>query len=447
MEPEKTPEPLTKAELKKLRRLEKKREKKLAAEELKKKCVRDHLKREQNFSLETERRVFKDWERMCSGVKYDQLLEEMMQIKQNVQLAFDRKNNYIERLFGDRAEIEDIYSKNLLRLKRLIDCYLEIHQYFVTNLSQQYQEDTKFRLEEFGREVELKEGQANECTQQMEGALISLEESMEQGLTDDRRDFIKKNDENINFHIEKRDRLRDENVQRIEQLHDEIKSVMANYVTTIFHPEMEKAYQTLCDEDQKSQKTIQTNRAKIKEHSLRISRLTKKITEVEIAGTRKVISKRFIKRNLEADIDTLKRKIFQMDVHHQARMKELSYEVYHVQKHLNKLLTKGRLILSQAQTCSKYECEDDVAYFNKRLEQGHGAQVGPNGGDHYPAEFAFLFAKINRVKAINLLQREERDRLRLANSELQRQCQEYFKLSSPKAKVALLQPGVTNAEQ
>ena len=89
--------------------------------------LQDHLKREQNFSLETERRVFKDWDRLCADVKYAELLEEMLQIKQNLQLLFDRKNNYIERLFGDRTEIEDIYGRNLLRLKRLIDCYLGEH--------------------------------------------------------------------------------------------------------------------------------------------------------------------------------------------------------------------------------------------------------------------------------------------------------------------------------
>lgn len=84
----------------------------------------DHLKREQQFSLETEKRVFKDWDQMCADVKYEELLEEMLQIKQNIQLVFDRKNYYIERLFGDRDEMEDIYSRHLQRLKRLIDCYL-----------------------------------------------------------------------------------------------------------------------------------------------------------------------------------------------------------------------------------------------------------------------------------------------------------------------------------
>nr|XP_019539880.2 serine/threonine-protein kinase MRCK beta-like [Aedes albopictus] len=427
MNPEKAPEALTKQELKKLRRLEKRQAKKAAADELRKKCVRVE-------------RVFKDWDRMCADVKYAELLEEMLQIKQNLQLLFDRKNNYIERLFGDRTEIEDIYGRNLLRLKRLIDCYLDIHQYFVTNLSKQYQEDSKSRLEEFSHEIELKEGQANECTQQMEGALISLEEAMEQGLIDDRVDFIKKNDDNINFHIEKRDRLRDINVQRMEQFYGEIRSVLNNYFTTVLHPDMEKAYQQMYDEDGQSRNLIQNNRSKIKELNLRINRLTKKITEVEIAGTRKVFSKKFIKRKLEEEIDTLKRQIIQMNVNYMNDMKELSYEVFHVQKHLEKLLEKGKLILSLAQTCCKFECDDDVNYFKKRLVQAHSQP-----GD-CPPEYALLFDKINRVRAINVLQREERDRLVLANRELQRQFQDYCKLTGPEAKVALLQPAVRNVD-
>ncbi|EAT43720.1 AAEL004857-PA [Aedes aegypti] len=266
---------------------------------------------------------------------------------------------------------------------------------------------------------------------------------MEQGLIDDRVDFIKTNDENINFHIEKRDRLRDENVQRMEHLHGEIKSVLNNYFTTILHPDMEKAYQNLCDEDKQSQSIIQTNRNKIKEFNLRINHLTKKITEVEIAGTRKIISKKYIKRKLEEEIDTLKRDIIHMDVSQMDRMKKMSYEVFHVQKHLEKLLEKGKLILNLAQTCCKYECEDDVNYFKKRLEQQSHSLVEPVD---CPVDYAFLFDKINRVKAINVLQREERDQLLQANRDLQRQFQQYCQLNSPEAKVALLQPTVKTVD-
>ncbi|KXJ77674.1 hypothetical protein RP20_CCG006902 [Aedes albopictus] len=287
---------------------------------------------------------------------------------------------------------------NPARLVRIIRQKTDIHQYFVTNLSKQYQEDSKSRLEEFSHEIELKE------------------------------------------HIEKRDRLRDINVQRMEQFYGEIRSVLNNYFTTVLHPDMEKAYQQMYDEDGQSRNLIQNNRSKIKELNLRINRLTKKITEVEIAGTRKVFSKKFIKRKLEEEIDTLKRQIIQMNVNYMNDMKELSYEVFHVQKHLEKLLEKGKLILSLAQTCCKFECDDDVNYFKKRLVQAHSQP-----GD-CPPEYALLFDKINRVRAINVLQREERDRLVLANRELQRQFQDYCKLTGPEAKVALLQPAVRNVD-
>ncbi|KAL1379597.1 hypothetical protein pipiens_014780 [Culex pipiens pipiens] len=116
----------TKAELKKLRKLEKLRAKRAAADELRKKCQRDHLKREQNFAKETEGRVFQDWEWMCSDVRLADVVEEMLQIKQNLQMVFDRKNLYIDRTLEERDEMEDIYSRNLQRIKRLIDCYLGI---------------------------------------------------------------------------------------------------------------------------------------------------------------------------------------------------------------------------------------------------------------------------------------------------------------------------------
>lgn len=63
---------------------------------------------------------------MCSDVRLADVVEEMLQIKQNLQMVFDRKNLYIDRTLEERDEMEDIYSRNLQRIKRLIDCYLGI---------------------------------------------------------------------------------------------------------------------------------------------------------------------------------------------------------------------------------------------------------------------------------------------------------------------------------
>ncbi|XP_065086017.1 uncharacterized protein LOC135708009 [Ochlerotatus camptorhynchus] len=437
MEPEKAPEELKKLEMK-FRRLEKQKSRKVAAETLKKKCIIDHLKREQQFSLETEKRVCQDWEQMCADMKCEDLLEEMLQIKQNIQLIWDRKNFYIERLFGDRDEMEDIYSRHLQRLKRLVDCYLEIHQYFVTNLSKQYQADYKLQLTKFRHDIDLKDSQASECLQQMEGALISLDEAMKQGLIDDRVAFLKTTDENVNELIEKRCRMHDRKLHQTKLVHNEIMSVLNDYFTMIMDPEKGIAHHNLNDKHKRSQMIIQSNRAKIRELNLRINHLHKKITTVEIAGARKVIAKRLIKRNMLEEIDTLKRKIFHLDVHHMNRMKKMSYEAFNTEKYLSNLLERGNSILSLAQTCSKYECEDDLKYFKDRIAQGNTADSSP--------EYAFFFDKINRGKAINLLLREERDKLLQMNCDLQRQFQDYCQLNSPEANIARLQPTVRSVE-
>ncbi|XP_058456782.1 uncharacterized protein LOC131434151 [Malaya genurostris] len=425
--PERTEEPPPPViDLKKLRRLEKRQARKVAAEEKKKTVVLDQLKREQEFTLGTEKRAFADWERMCSDVKFEAIQEEMLQIMQNMQTIFDRKNLYIDRLFNDRFEMEDIYSRNWQRLKRLIDCYTEIHRYFTKNLSEQYDEDCQNRLTEFRRDIALKEGHNNECTEQMEGALISLEEEMEQGLVDDRIEFIKRNDDTINAHIEKRDRLRDRKINQMEQVHDEIKSVLKNYFTTILHPEKEKAYFGMFDGDQISRKIITDNRTKITELNGLIKRLNKKLLEVEITGIRKKITERFAKRNAENDLDSLKRKLVNMEESQMERLKKLSYDAFHVQKRLSEQLKKGRLILSLAQNCTKYETADDLKYFQKRIAEG-------SNGTESSSEFEFLFDKINRTKSINVLLAAERDELQQTNRALQQKFQEYCKLNSTKA--------------
>lgn len=113
---------------------------------------------------------------MCSDVRLADVVEEMLQIKQNLQMVFDRKNLYIDRTLEERDEMEDIYSRNLQRIKRLIDCYLgillkkknknhrcnrilfllEMHKYFVTNLAKEYVEDREDRLDDFRQEVVMK---------------------------------------------------------------------------------------------------------------------------------------------------------------------------------------------------------------------------------------------------------------------------------------------------
>ncbi|XP_053686782.1 dynein regulatory complex subunit 2 [Sabethes cyaneus] len=423
--------------LKKLRKLERLQAKRLAAEELKRQTIRDQLKREQNFSLQTEKRVFEQWEQMCSDVQYQSIWEDMLQIQQYIQPRLDRKNFCIERLLTSRTEIEDIYSRNLQRLKKLIQCYLDIHAYFRDNLSQQYEKDCKNLLDEFRRDALLKESHGNECTLQMEGAIISLEDAMEQGLLDDRVDFIKKNDETINTHIEKRDRLRDKKLDHLQQLHGEIKSVVKNYLTTILHPEKAKAYFDLYGTDEASQQLITGNRVKIKQLRETIRHLNRKIIEVDIAGNRRVITKRFAKRKLETDLDSHKRTLAKLEVDHKDRMKELSYNAFHVQTHLDQLLGRGKLILGLARNCSKLECDDDKKYFERRVKQGRTAT-------NCPAEYEFFFDKINRVEAINLLLAAERDKLQQTNRELQDKFKEYCKLNNPKADSVNLQLVATN---
>ncbi|XP_039430243.1 dynein regulatory complex subunit 2-like [Culex pipiens pallens] len=432
----------TKAELKKLRKLEKLRAKRAAADELRKKCQRDHLKREQNFAKETEGRVFQDWERMCSDVRLADVVEELLQTKQNLQMVFDRKNLYIDRTLEERDEMEDIYSRNLQRIKRLIDCYLEMHKYFVTNLAKEYVEDREDRLDDFRQEVALKLSQANECVEKMEGALISLEEEMKQGLVDDRVDFIKKNDDCINTHIERRDRLRDRKTVQLEALHGVIQTVAQEYFTKILHPEKEKAFRNLYEVDLVSGRIIESNRAKIRELNGSIKLLNKRIIQVEVAGTRKIITKRLLKRNLENDIDTHKREMKKLEVQHMERMKALAGEVFHVQKHLNRLVERGRQILRLAQTCAKLECVDDRDYFKKRIDQGHVGDAGQ------AAEFEFFFDKINRVTAINVLLREERDKLARENAELQRQFKQFCQVTGggPEANLDALKPAVRGVE-
>ncbi|XP_055528396.1 dynein regulatory complex subunit 2-like [Wyeomyia smithii] len=419
-------------DLKAQRKLEKLQAKRAAAEEFKRKNIRDHLKREQHFSQQTEKRVFAQWEQMCSGVQYQSVWEDMLQIKQYMQPLLDRKNCCIERLLESRAEMEDIYMRNLQRLKRLIYYYTDIFTHFKENLSMQYRADCQKRLDEFRRDIALKKNHENECTQQMEGALISLEEVMKQDKIDDRVDFIKKNDDTLNTHIEKRDRLRDKKCEQLEHLHEKLKSVVKEYLTVTLHPEKAKAYFDLYGKDEAFRQLITDNRDKIQQSCEKIRHLNRKLLEVEIAGNRKIIAKRFEKRNLENELNRQKRTLAKLDSVHKERLKELSYEVFNVQNHLKRLFERGKLILSLARNCAKLECDDDKRYFEKRVEQGHIA----NG---CPTEYEFLFDKINRVEAINILLAAERDQLLQTNRELQQKFKDFCKLNKPEDDCASLQ--------
>ncbi|XP_055626996.1 uncharacterized protein LOC129769027 [Toxorhynchites rutilus septentrionalis] len=425
----------TALELKKLRKQQKRQAKRAAAAERQKKHVRDHLKREQNFSLETEKRVFQDWEQMCSDVKYEELHEEMLQMKQHFQVLIDRKNACIERLMQDRDEMYTIYSRRSQQVRRLVEYCLAIHKYFTTNLSDEYTEDCQTLLTMFRRETEIKEGQGNECTQQMEGALISLEEAMEQGLVDDRVEFIKKTDDNVNTHIERRGRLRDRLAKRMEQLRRAIEFTVDNYYDTIINTERGLLYQKTLECDKASVRIIVDNRSKMKALNRTIRNMRGQITSVELAGTHKKNKSRLSKKKLLEKIHTKKWQLEKMEDYHMDRMKVLSSEAHEVKKYLDHHHERGKLILNLAQTCASYECPDDEKYFQRRIDQGHSRI-------DCPPEFEFLFDKMNRVQAMSILLKESRDQLQQNNRALQLQFQEYCKLNGKETNLSSLQPVV-----
>ncbi|XP_050074776.1 uncharacterized protein LOC126562345 [Anopheles maculipalpis] len=403
--------------------------KKAAAREAQNQLYRDHLKREQDFALQTEKSFFADWEALCVQVHTHQLAEELRQQRQCFGTVFDRKNETIQRLVGARDKVQEIHTKCFARLRTVIDYYIRLKDYLTATMLERYETETKKLLQEFREEIESKESFNTFQMELLDASLAQLLAKMKQDELADREWLLESNNQNISTQVEKCEIIRDKKFAEMSALYRRLRATLDDYFQTVLYPERKQSYNRLVYYTELEQQAIEQRRCQLAVLQMKKTQLEHTLALTDIGGRRKVRTRHNYRRLLEMKLQLLKEQHKQLDNEHQQCMKWICSFTHHLKKVLAEHLAWGERIAKVGLICTQYETEQDQAYAAKwyRQDEEH------NQTEHDDT-FDTLMNKINRVEAMNIVLREERTRLRDENNELKTKFKAYcglHKITNP----------------
>uniref|UniRef100_A0A182VFH1 Dynein regulatory complex subunit 2 n=1 Tax=Anopheles merus TaxID=30066 RepID=A0A182VFH1_ANOME len=343
--------------------------KKAAAREAQNQLYRDHLKRERDFSDQTERAFFADWETLCAQVQSGQLVEELRQQQQCFGTVFDRKNECIRRLVGAQEEVQEIHTKCLARLGNVLDYYIRefgehcvgggwLKDFLTATVLEHYESESQKLLKEFREEVESKESFSTSQMELLDASLAELLSKMKLDESNDREWLLAANNQNISAQVEKCEIIRDHKFTVMSALYRQLRATLDDYFQTVLHPERRAAYHGLVQRTEDDDKIFSKNCCEMAVLQSKKTQLEHTLKLARIGGRRKLRTRHNYRRLLE--------------------MKP----------------------------------EPDAG---KRLHQP----------EEHDGTFDYLIHKVNRVEAINIVLREEKLRLKRENDELQTKFKAY----------------------
>lgn len=284
--------------------------------------------------------------------------------------------------------------------------------------------------------------------EQLDAALATLKEKMAQDERNDHNWRLECNDANISVvrelhlnrqkglftyllslfpqkQLEKCEILRDKKYAELTALYRHLQATLDEYFRTVLYPERQKSYQRLVQDTQAAEQGIEKRRNQIAVMQLRKTQLDNTLTLARIAGRRKLNTHRNYRKLLELKLQLFKDQERDQAKDHRARLREVCLITHQLKRLLREHLLWGEKVAKLARTCTQYETDQDVRYAGRWFKQPC---------DDASDQYEFLFAKINRIEAINIILREERTVLRRRNEELRTQLQslcQAYKTSEP----------------
>ncbi|XP_053675366.1 dynein regulatory complex subunit 2-like [Anopheles nili] len=397
--------------------------KKAAAREAQNQLYRDHLARERGFSDETQRAFFASWETLCEQVRSEQLAEELRQQQQCFGTVIDRKNACIERLIGVRDRIGETHTKCLQRLGNIVSYYIRLKDFLTSSILERYDADFKHLMEEFRAEVFSKESFSCSQMEMLDSSLAELLAKMKQDELTDHEWFLERNTENISTQVEKCEISRDKKLAEMSALYRRLKETLDEFFQTILHPERKQSYDRLVSYTYIEEKAIEHRRCQLVALQLKKVHLEHSLTLAQIGGRRKLRTRHTVQKLLVMEVNKLKDQQTKQDANHQRLLRWICSVTHHLKELLTGHLVWGDHIAQAGLICTQYETDHDRQYAAKWFQQTD--ETDTDGRDH---TFDFLTDKINRVEAINLILREQRDMLRRENEELKTKFKSYCSL-------------------
>ncbi|XP_053663620.1 serine/threonine-protein kinase 10-like [Anopheles marshallii] len=401
--------------------------KKTAAQKAQNQLYRDHLNREREFSVQTEKTFFAGWETLCSQVRSDQLAEELRQQKQCFGTVFDRKNEIIQRLVGVRDEVQEIHTKCLARLGNVIDYYIRLKDYLTATMLKHYETEAQNLLKDFREEVESKESFSCSQMEELDASLAELLSKMKQDKSADREWLLESNNQNISAQVEKCEIIRDKKYAEMSALYRRLRATLDSYFQTVLYRERKQSYDRLVYYTELEQQAIEQRRCQVAVLQMKKTQLDHTLTLTNIGERRKLRTRHNYRRLLEMKVQLLKEQQKQLDVEHHQCMKKICSFTHHLKNVLTEHLAWGNRIAKLGLICTQYETEQDQKYAAKWLRED-GDDSNALGHNELDDLFGTLTNKINRIEAFNIIYREERTRLKIENNDLKTKFKAYCEL-------------------
>uniref|UniRef100_A0A182K0B8 Dynein regulatory complex subunit 2 n=1 Tax=Anopheles christyi TaxID=43041 RepID=A0A182K0B8_9DIPT len=402
--------------------------KKAAAREAQNQLYLDHLKRERDFSNQTEQAFISDWETLCAKVQSGQLVEELRQQQQCFGTVFDRKNECIRRLVGVRDEVQEIHTKCLARLGSVIDYYIReidglgLKDFLTATMLERYETETQKMLKEFREEVESKESFSSTQMALLDASLAQLQSKMKQNELNDREWLHDANNQNISAQVEKCDIIRDKKFNEMSALYRQLRATLDSYFQTVLYPERKQTYDRLVYYTELEQQAIERRRCQVAVLQITRAQLDHSLTLARIGGRRKLRTRHNYRRLLEMKVLLLKEQQKHLDNEHERSVKWICSFTHQLKKLLAEHLVWGEKIAKTALICTQYETEQDQRYVGKWFQDDQDETMEQLDHD---GTFDYLINKINRIESINIVLREEKLRLKRENEELQTKFKAY----------------------
>ncbi|XP_041773731.1 uncharacterized protein LOC121594495 [Anopheles merus] len=399
--------------------------KKAAAREAQNQLYRDHLKRERDFSDQTERAFFADWETLCAQVQSGQLVEELRQQQQCFGTVFDRKNECIRRLVGAQEEVQEIHTKCLARLGNVLDYYIRLKDFLTATVLEHYESESQKLLKEFREEVESKESFSTSQMELLDASLAELLSKMKLDESNDREWLLAANNQNISAQVEKCEIIRDHKFTVMSALYRQLRATLDDYFQTVLHPERRAAYHGLVQRTEDDDKIFSKNCCEMAVLQSKKTQLEHTLKLARIGGRRKLRTRHNYRRLLEMKVLLLKKQQQQLDDEHQRCLKWICSFTHQLKKLLAEHFAWGEKIAKMALICTQYETEQDQRYAARWYQPEPDAGKRLHQPEEHDGTFDYLIHKVNRVEAINIVLREEKLRLKRENDELQTKFKAY----------------------
>ncbi|XP_067210933.1 dynein regulatory complex subunit 2-like [Linepithema humile] len=316
---------------------------------------KEQLMREIKLGALTTKRYRTLWREMMMRIKMPQIIEDVEVAWRNFDRALDIKDYRISLLMDELAEAEEQYQRNVRSHIETIDRLLRSYKKKMEREEQNYRATLNEKLDQKDIEVNKICHQQNENEIFLQLVTHNVQQQLKESLNNLKSIALSKIDA---FVADSKDIRRFSATQLENQLRsfwEELRQVLSDYQNKT--KDRRNHYEPLKEKDGKDQQVIAQQLLRTASLFEEIQKFRSKITTYDAATNREI-------SEILAEYDffqkvywTVKNRFLFEQAKDKEQLKILSIEYNKTIKHLERLVNKGKRLLTLMQICRKYETQ------------------------------------------------------------------------------------------